>query len=241
LGDKLFPVRDSHNYDKNSGVKTPGPSPPISQFMNILIIEDEPLTVLGLKQKISEINPIAAVDTASSVDAAYELASRSIYELVILDIDIKGKAGAGVVERMKALYPGTAILVITDLAELTYGLPYMKAGADGFLSKLAASGQFDEAIRAMMVMGKYASAALQQQIIQENQLQRTTRYVNPLMSISDRERQVMNHLMAGKSTGEIADILNINKTTVGTHKMRILKKMQVNSLIKLIEKVTMLS
>lgn len=210
--------------------------------MNILIIEDEPLTVLGLKQKIQEINPITVVDAASSVDTAYDLAGRNIYELVILDVDIKGKAGAGVVERMKALYPGTAILVITDLEESTYGLPYMKAGADGFLSKLASSPQFDEAIRAMMVMGKYASTALQQQMIQESQMiNRSLRYVNPLMSISDRERQVMNHLISGKSTGEIASILNINKTTVGTHKMRILKKMQVNSLIKLIEKVTMLS
>ncbi|WP_090376846.1 response regulator transcription factor [Dyadobacter sp. SG02] len=209
--------------------------------MNILIIEDEPLTVLGLKQKIGEINPVTTVDNASSVERAYDLASRNIYELVILDIDIKGKAGAGAVERMKALYPGTAILVITDLEEGIYGLPYMKAGADGFLSKLASSAQFDEAIRAMMVMGKYASTALQQQIIQESQISRSLRYVNPLMSISERERQVMNHLIAGKSTGEIATILNINKTTVGTHKMRILKKMQVNSLIKLIEKVTMLS
>ncbi|WP_090146312.1 response regulator transcription factor [Dyadobacter soli] len=209
--------------------------------MNILIIEDEPLTVLGLKQKIGEINPTTTVDSASSVDTAYDLASRNIYELIILDVDIKGKAGAGVVERMKVLYPGTAILVITDLEESIYGLPYMKAGADGFLSKLASSAKFDEAIRAMMVMGKYASTALQHQIIQESQVNRSVRYVNPLMSISERERQVMNHLIAGKSTGEIAAILNINKTTVGTHKMRILKKMQVNSLIKLIEKVTMLS
>ncbi|MCF0070168.1 response regulator transcription factor [Dyadobacter sp. CY261] len=209
--------------------------------MNILIIEDEPLTVLGLKQKIGEINPIAVVSTAASVDTAFELAARTMYELVILDIDIKGKVGARVVERMKSRYPETAILVITDLEERIYGFPYMKAGADGFLSKLASSGQFDEAIRAMMVMGKYASAALQQQIIQENQVSRSARYSNPLMSISDRERQVLEHLIAGKSTGEIAAILNINKTTVGSHKMRILKKMQVNSLIKLIEKVTMLS
>ncbi|WP_353719449.1 response regulator transcription factor [Dyadobacter sp. 676] len=209
--------------------------------MNILIIEDEPLTVLGLKQKIGEINPVSVVDTAASIDTACELAGRNVYELMILDIDIKGKAGAGAVERIKALYPGTAILVITDLEERTYGLPYMRAGADGFLSKLATSAQFDEAIRAMMVMGKYASPALQQQMLQESQVARPVRYVNPLMSISDRERQVMNHLIAGKSTGEIAEILNINKTTVGTHKMRILKKMQVNSLIKLIEKVTMLS
>ncbi len=219
----------------------PGFCLPISHFMNILIIEDEPLTVLGLKQKIGEINPATVVDTAPSVEKAYDLAGRNIYELIILDIDIKGKAGAGVVECMKSLYPGTAILVITDLDECIYGLPYMKAGADGFLSKLASSSQFDEAIRAMMVMGKYASTALQHQIIQESQVNRSLRYVNPLMSISDRERQVMDHLIAGKSTVEIAAILNINKTTVGTHKMRILKKMQVNSLIKLIEKVTMLS
>lgn len=210
-------------------------------FMNILIIEDEPLTVLGLKQKIGAINPVTVVDSAASVEKAYDLASRNTYELIILDVDIKGKAGTGTVERMKALYPGTAMLIITDLEESIYGLPYMKAGADGFLWKLASSAQFDEAIRAMMVIGKYASTALQHQIIQESQVNRSLRYVNPLMSISERERQVMNHLIAGKSTGEIAAILNINKTTVGTHKMRILKKMQVNSLIKLIEKVTMLS
>lgn len=209
--------------------------------MNILIIEDEPLTVLGLKQKIKEINPAAMVDNAPSVDMAFELTGQNTYELIILDIDIKGRAGAGVVERMKTLYPATAILVITDLDERIYGLPYIKAGSDGFLSKLAPSAQFDEAIRGMMVMGKYASTALQQQIIQENHVTRSVRHANPLKSISAREKQVMNHLIAGKSTAEIAAILNINKTTVGTHKMRILRKMQVNSLIKLIEKVRMLS
>lgn len=209
--------------------------------MNVLIIEDEPLTVLGLKQKIAEVHPAAVVSTALSLDMAHKLASEARYALIILDADIKGKASAGAVERIKAMYPETAILVITDLEERTYGVPYITAGADGFLSKLASSEQFGEAIRAMMVMGKYASAALQQQIIEENQVNRSAGYVNPLLSISERERQVMTHLIAGKSTGEIAAILNINKTTVGTHKMRILKKMQVNSLIKLIEKVTMLS
>lgn len=209
--------------------------------MKILIVEDEPLTLLGLKQKIGEINPAAGIDAAASLHTAYLLASRNTYEIIILDIDIRGKVGTGSVDSMKTQYPQTSILVITDLDERVYGLPYMKAGADGFLSKFASSAQFDEAIRSMMVMGKFASAALQELIIQESQIHKSVRYINPLMSISERERQVMDHLIAGKSTGEIALILNINKTTVGTHKMRILKKMQVNSLIKLIEKVTMLS
>lgn len=209
--------------------------------MNILIIEDEPLTVLGLKQKIAEVNPQAEIDTASSFERGFEIAGHRPFQLIILDIDIRGKAGTGAVQRLKEGFPETAILIITDLDEKVYGLPYMKAGADGFLWKLATSVQFEEAIRAMMVMGKYASVALQQLIIQESQLHRSTRYANPLMNISDREREVMNFLIDGKSTTEIAEALNINRTTVGTHKMRILRKMQVSSLIKLIEKVTMLS
>ncbi|MHA4739974.1 response regulator transcription factor [Dyadobacter sp. MSC1_007] len=209
--------------------------------MKILIIEDEPLTVLGLKQKIGEINPIALIEATPTVETALTLMDQNAFQLIILDIDIKGRAGASSVERLKARQPQTAVLIITDLDEEVYGLHYINAGADGFMSKLAPSARFDEAIRAMMVMGKYVSSNLQQMIIQEFQEQRSSRYVNPLMNISDREKQVMTFLIDGKSTSEIASMLNINRTTVGTHKMRILKKMQVSSLIKLIEKVTMLS
>lgn len=217
--------------------------PPLKDnpLMKVLIIEDEPLTVLGLKQTIKDINPKVMVQAVASLESAYEIASTTHFELVILDIDIRGKAGTGNVQKLKADLPDSAILVITDLDEATYGLPYMQAGADGFLWKLAPSSQFETAIRSMMVIGKYASSGLQQQSIDESQAQRPVQSANPLMNISGREREVMEYLISGKSPNEIAELLNINRTTVGTHKMRILKKMQVSSLIKLIEKVKMLS
>lgn len=215
--------------------------PAIHPPMKILIIEDEPLTVLGLKQKIGEINPNTAIESTPTVEAALALMDQAVFQLIILDIDIKGRAGASSVQRIKAQQPDGALLIITDLDEQVYGMHYINAGADGFMSKLATSDRFDEAIRAMMTDGRYVSGDLQRMLIRKSQEKRSSTYVNPLMHISDREKQVMHFLINGKSTSEIASMLNINRTTVGTHKMRILKKMQVNSLIKLIEKVTMLS
>ena len=60
---------------------------------------------------------------------------------------------------------------------------------------------------------------------------------NPFDSLSTRELEVMTHLVAGKNISEIAHILSVHTSTVGTHKARILQKLGVSNIVELVEVV----
>jgi DNA-binding NarL/FixJ family response regulator len=62
-----------------------------------------------------------------------------------------------------------------------------------------------------------------------------TRLDMPHKSLSDREFEVFNFLVSGKSVTEIAELLHLSVKTVSTHKTRILQKMGINSLAELVQ------
>ncbi|MEO6684638.1 MAG: response regulator transcription factor, partial [Dyadobacter sp.] len=107
------------------------------------------------------------------------------------------------------------------------------AGADGFLSKNSDEQELKVAIDRIMNNHKYLSHAMQQQSI-EKIINSNVNVRYGLNVLSNREMEIMNLLMQGASTSEIGSQLYLQVSTVSTHKMKILKKLQVRNVIEMI-------
>jgi two-component system invasion response regulator UvrY len=82
---------------------------------------------------------------------------------------------------------------------------------------------------------KYVSQAVQQKILDSVLNGESTK--NPFESLSPRERQVLELLLTGKWTKEIADELNVKFSTVSTQKTKLFQKLNVENIVDLIRKV----
>lgn len=208
--------------------------------MKILIIEDHPLIRMGLKLLITESESRAVVTQTDSFSEGLALLDEEKFDLLILDIDIPGGENINMMGMVRAKQPDIIILIHSGYDEQVYALPYIKAGANGFLSKQASHDEFKAALKAVMSKGKYVSYQVQQILLNTIKDNNIGKAINPITSLSPNEMRVMQLLTEGKWTKEIAAIMNVKENTVSTYKRRIFNKLDVVDSIELSKKVSLL-
>lgn len=148
-------------------------------------------------------------------------------DVVLLDLVMPpGRDSVEVVDELKRRDPDVRILILTSHAEDQYALRCLRAGADGYLTKVNASEEVISAIRKVHGGGKYISEALAELLAQS--IGRDASRL-PHESLSDREFQVMRMIGQGKTVSEIGNELHLSVKTVSTYRSRILDKTQLRN------------
>ena len=195
-------------------------------MINVLIADDHPIVLEGLKQILSECDDIIAEDVATSGNEVIEMLSKKDYHVVVLDISMPGKDGVDTLKELKKAFPALAVLILSTYPEDQYGIRVLKAGASGYLSKLSAPDKLIEAIRKVAGGGKYVSPNLAEKMAFAME---TDIKGPPHEKLSDREYQVLCLIASGKPPTSIADELSLSVKTISTFRSRILKKMNMKN------------
>ena len=202
------------------------------QIKNVLLIEDHPLIRLSLRAVFAEIDrEIQLFDAENFTRAGLQMQSQQ-FELVVLDIHIPGGKGIDMIDLLRLAQPKVLILVYSGADENQFALPYISAGADGYVSKSSEKQEVIEAVATLTRRKKYMSAKLHGHLIQNGFDSKPIREI-----LSEREYLVMQMMLNGRWTNEIAAELGIQSNTVSTFKARIFRKLNVTSVIELYEKV----
>lgn len=202
----------------------------------ILLVEDHAIVRLATRFLILDLlNPVVVHEAGSFSETLSQL-TRQPVDLVILDINIPDGEGFNMIPKLREVQPRVLILIFSSLEEEIYALHYIKAGANGFLSKNASQDEIRKAILSMLDAGNYISIAVQQQLLR-NTLDNRPNGENPLEHLSQRELEVMDMLIEGYWTKEIAIKLNLTESSVSTYKARIFEKLKVTTLIEMFKKV----
>ncbi|MBO9612006.1 MAG: response regulator transcription factor [Dyadobacter sp.] len=206
---------------------------------HILLVENHSIVRLATLFIIRDIFPaVTSWETDNFPDALHIVSSQRL-DLVLLDINIPDGEGFQMIANIRRLQPEVNILVFSAIDEELYAMHYLKAGANGFLSKNSSTQEIRKAILAVLVNGRYVSEMVQQILLRGN-VTPETRQSNPLAALSQREIEVMDLLLQGKWTKEIATFLNITGSSVSTYKVRIFEKLGVNTVIELYQRVSAL-
>lgn len=209
---------------------------------SILIAEDHPIVRLGVTSIIQHLlDPVNIVEVEDLDQAVWQL-SRTTFELLILDINIPGGNNLQMLNTIRLRQPYIRILIFSAYDELLYGLNYLQAGADGYLGKNASGGEIENAITTVLNNEKYLSAAIKEQLMQRiSTTAPLASLSNPLYALSAREMEVMHLLLKGIGVNHIAQVLNLQTTTISTYKNRIFGKLGTANIIELSEKVRLYS
>lgn len=199
-------------------------------MIQLIIADDHALVRSGLKQLLALAGDVQVV--AEAVDGHDVLLQvRSVVvKVLLLDLNMPGIGGADLIGRVKACKPDVAILVLTMHNEPQVAERMLKAGASGYLSKDCEPETLLTAIRTVAANGRYIAPDLAQRMV----LELTTGGARVAHTqLSDRESEVFQLLVAGKSVNQIASLLAISNKTVSTHKVRMMEKMQFTSIADL--------
>lgn len=153
-------------------------------------------------------------------------------DLLVLDINFPDGNSLNILSETKTLQPELKILIFSAYEEDLYALRYLNAGASGYLNKGSNEDEIKQALQSMMVSGKYITQNIKDRIL-ESYISKKP--LNPLEQLSNREVEVARLLIKGFGNMEIAELLQIKKSTVSTFKNRIFEKLEIVNLAELID------
>lgn len=199
---------------------------------NFLLIDDHVVVRSGLKFILSSHFAGVTIDEADDGDTALARLKEKAYDLAILDIKMPNTNTLQLMEYLHITYPALHVIIFTMNSESIYAKRFLKAGARGFVNKDAPLEEVIKAINKVLEGEKYISENMQAQLAEFGGDEEGTNLFN---SLSPREFEITALLLKGEGISHIAHSLNLQVSTVGTHKARIFEKLKVTNLIELKE------
>ncbi|MBV8899864.1 MAG: response regulator transcription factor [Verrucomicrobia bacterium] len=193
--------------------------------MRILIVDDHALFREGLKRILLDEFQDATFGEAANATEALAQLWRPLWDLVLLDVSMRGRSGLEVLKELRASAAKVPVLVLSAHAEDQYAVRVLKAGAAGYLTKESAPQELCRAARKVIGGGKYLTTGVAEQLAAEVQGAAGPAHE----ALSAREYQVMLLIGAGKVPKEIGEELSLSVKTVGTYRARILEKLKLKN------------
>jgi DNA-binding NarL/FixJ family response regulator len=194
--------------------------------IRVLVADDHAIVRDGLRRILESTDDLVVAAEATNGFEVIERVRAGGFDLVLLDLSMPGKSGMELIRQVKAEAPKLPVLVLTMHEEEQYAVRAIRAGASGYLTKECASGQLVAAIRKVAAGRLFISPGVAEQLALEimpspDEL--------PHRSLSDREFEIFELLVAGRSVTDIGEQLHLSVKTVSTHKTRIMEKMALDN------------
>jgi DNA-binding NarL/FixJ family response regulator len=192
--------------------------------MRIILADDHAIFREGLKLLLHSRPDFCVVAEIADLEHLKTLLYSQQADLLILDYHIPGGDAVALLAYCKARYPDLKVIALTG----SHSGPILKqlvaAKADGVLLKDGAAAELLLAIQQVMRGGYYVSEAVGNTIADIE------------LPLSTRELQILKLIFFGLVTREIAEKLALSPKTVDKHRENIMRKLQVNNLVELINK-----
>lgn len=201
-------------------------------MIRAVIADDHALMREGLKHILRKAEDIDVVAEASDGYEVMALVRKQPFDVLVMDLSMPGRSGMDLIKQIKEETPKLAVLVLTMHDEDQYAARAIRSGANGYMTKESAGAELVTAIRKVHAGRPYISMEVAEQLAMDAM---PTRQDQPHKSLSNREFEVFNYLVTGKSVTDIAEVLHLSVKTVSTHKANILQKMETPSLAELVQ------
>lgn len=195
----------------------------MSQHETVFLVDDEPgmLKALGrlLRAEGFKVQPFASA-------AAFMAAPPPpCCACLVLDVFMPGMDGLELQRRLTAGGSPVPVIFLTGHGDIPMSVRAIKAGAVDFLTKPVQAADLLQAVR----------AALTQAAGQAAELKTTSELRTKLARLTLREREVMEHVIAGKQNKEIAADLGTGEQTIKIHRMRLMEKLELKTVAGLVQ------
>lgn len=193
---------------------------------SVLVVDDQRLVRDGIKGLLDLVLDIDVVGEAADGEAALAAIDTRRPDVVLLDLQMPGLDGIGVLEALSDWSDPPPVLVLTTFDDDELVLGALVAGARGYLLKDVSLEQLLHGVRTVAAGGSLAQPAITDRLLRawrERDTSRSTR--STPVRLSDRELDVLRLVASGYQTRDIAAALHLAEGTVKNHISNLLTKL----------------
>ena len=200
-------------------------------MIRVLVADHQPIVSYGIRMLFESSSDIKIVNSVNTKKQLMDYLKKASIDVVLLSLDFADSNGITILRNIKKDFNEIRVLIFSSQAENIFAANTIKTGASGYLSKSATTATIKRAILKVFKGGIYVSNAMARKLTFEKNKEQTNLYNR----LSTREIEVLNLICSGKKNNEMAVELNINPKTISTYKSRLMKKLQVDNIIALID------
>jgi DNA-binding NarL/FixJ family response regulator len=203
--------------------------------IRILLVDDHQMFREGLRAILERDSRLTVVGEASDGRQAIEMAGQSpAPDVIIMDIGMAGLNGVDAARQILAKAPRIKVIALSAHSDRRFVSAMLEAGASGYVLKEAASEEILRAVRAVHEGRKFLSPDIAGVVIDAYLGHQPVVEVTPRRTtLASREREILQLLAEGKTSKEMASLLDISSKTVETHRRNIMAKLKLNSIAAL--------
>jgi DNA-binding NarL/FixJ family response regulator len=202
----------------------------VKEKYRILIAEDQTIVREALRSLLSLNSDFEIVGEAGDGREAIRLTESLKPHLVLMDLSMPKTDGLNAVKEIKRRFPKTKVLVLTVHKDEELVMSTLDMGVDGYALKDSTYAELAVAINNVLNGKPYICPGISDKVI-EGYLKgrKALRASNPWMTLTPREREVLNLIAEGYKSREIASYLYISSKTVEVHRSNLMKKLNIST------------
>jgi len=206
-----------------------------SERHSILLVDDHPLFLEGLRQMIDRNAALEVIGEVADAQAAMKAIAELKPDLVIVDITLGHTNGLDLIKTLKAKYEDLPVLVISMHDESLYAERAIRAGAQGYVMKSEPAKTVRSAIMKVLGGDIFLSEKMSGSVLSKLMSGKTDVIpMSPVEQLSDRELEVFQLMGQGMPTRQIAEELHLTIPTIHSFRNRIKEKLKLKSSTELL-------
>ena len=197
----------------------------------IFLADDHGILREGVKMILSASNNCEVVGESDDGKDALDKIEKIKPDIAILDISIPSMTGIEVARHLKKSSPSIKIIILSRHDNEEYIKQLLKYNINGFVLKEEAGEDLLQCIESVMQGKTYLSPRIESQLSEFG----SNKHDNPFISLTNREREILKLIAEGKSSEDIAVILDISSRTVKVHRANMMKKLDVHKVADMVK------
>ncbi|MGE0880946.1 MAG: response regulator [Acidimicrobiia bacterium] len=194
----------------------------------VVVVDDHALIRDGVKALLGSLPQFELVGEAADGSEAVDVVAATQPDVVLMDLHMPGTDGITATRMIAQRHPQVAVLVVSMLDDDASVFAAVRAGARGYVLKGAEREELTRAITAVAGGEAIFGPGIAQRVLglfSERPTVGAAASTEPFPELTEREREILDHVASGKSNATIAQALYLSPRTVANHVSNILGKL----------------
>jgi DNA-binding NarL/FixJ family response regulator len=196
-------------------------------MIKVMITDDHPIVVEGMKQFINEQHDMTVVGIAINGQECKDNLKKAEPDILLLDINLPDESGLDICVWIKKNHPSVRIIGLTGFKEYSYIDEMMRRGAIGYVLKNSLPNDILDAIRSVY-LGKYWLSEEVKTILISHK-------PGGKRFLTNREKELLKLIVEGYTNRQIADKLFLSVETINSYRKNLLLKLGVKNTASMVK------